>query len=1109
MAGQTEKQRIYTVATAHLDTSWLWDLETTIREYIPDTLKTNFALFEKYPEYVFNFEGSYRYELMKEYYPELYEKLREYVAQGRWVPAGSCYENGDVNTPSPEALFRNILYGNGFFEREFGIRTKDIFIPDCFGFGFALPSIARHANLIGFSTGKLQWGSAYGIPFDLGKWYGVDGNFVFAELHPGSYTRTFKKVRGLSAAESKLRENKKIGLPFTVLYHGTGDRGGAPSELSVATVVSEQLRNAEEDIEVWSAGSARAFEEMAAMDRDRLKRVPEWRNELLLTNHGVGSYTSRAVSKRWNRRSEQLADAAERSASASLWAGAGEYPQETLDTAWKRTIAHQFHDDITGTSFQVCYKRNWNDYVLSMNLFAGEYEAACGRVASLMDTSFAQGVPVLVSNPCQCSAERVEAVEASVTMQKHTPFVKVFDPLGAEVPSQIKARRGKVFDIVFLAAVPSVGMKVYDVRPSESPCTEKTDLYVNSSVLENAKYKVLFDANGDIADIYDKTIDKSILSAPVSLDVHNYVGSKAWPAWELDYKDVSSEPRGRACKPKFKIAEFGPARIAIETLRTFEKSTFKQTVSLDSRGDTIRVYNEIDWHCGNSLLKVRFPLAASNGTASYDLGLGVIERGSNTPKLYEVPAQMWADITDDGGEFGVSVFSDSRSGWDKPDDNTLRLTGMHSPFSNYRWECSQHLLEFGLNRFSFGIFSHKGLWHNKTQSRALYFNQPMAVFAVSGACRGPLGPSFSFASVSNSAVLIRAIKKAQDSDEIIVRFNEGSNRFAKNVSFTIGSGIESAREVYASEEPKGEANVVDGSLVFDILPFEPKTFALKLAPPPFKAPAPEQTPLALPYDLAAVTGNQNRSRGELAGGLSVPDELFPAEILSGGVRFATAKGAADGKTALVCAGQTIPLPKGTRKVHLLAAARGGDTAAVFKTGSEETALKIADCFEAVGAWDLAGLDETGYLKRDALAWHATHAHDRTGDVLGKQIYFFRYTLDAGGGPLVLPVNDNIVLLAATADAGASSCKAAADLYDRLEKRAPDFNLTADQRANARPNQLEKKIAENPETGKVFKIAGPGFTSKFQIRDVISTIRTQSMLLRRAAKINQIRSGKKR
>ena len=141
------KPRIYTVATAHLDTSWNWDFETTLREYIPATLRDNFALFEKYPDYRFSFEGSYRYELMEEYYPEEFEKLKEYVAQGRWNVTGSAYENGDVNIPSPEALFRNILYGNSYFDKTFGKRSTDIFLPDCFGFGWALPSIARHANL--------------------------------------------------------------------------------------------------------------------------------------------------------------------------------------------------------------------------------------------------------------------------------------------------------------------------------------------------------------------------------------------------------------------------------------------------------------------------------------------------------------------------------------------------------------------------------------------------------------------------------------------------------------------------------------------------------------------------------------------------------------------------------------------------------------------------------------------------------------------------------------------------------------------------------------------------------------------------------------------------
>mgnify|MGYP003305885399 CR=1 FL=1 len=76
---------------------------------------------EKYPDYKFNFEGSYRYELMKEYYPEMWEKMKAYIAEGKWNVCGSAFENGDVNVPSPEALFRNILYGNKYFEKTFGI----------------------------------------------------------------------------------------------------------------------------------------------------------------------------------------------------------------------------------------------------------------------------------------------------------------------------------------------------------------------------------------------------------------------------------------------------------------------------------------------------------------------------------------------------------------------------------------------------------------------------------------------------------------------------------------------------------------------------------------------------------------------------------------------------------------------------------------------------------------------------------------------------------------------------------------------------------------------------------------------------------------------------
>ena len=202
------KPKIYTIATAHLDTSWLWPLERTVSEHIPDTLRRNFELLEKYPEYKFNFEGSYRYELIKEYYPDDFEKIKEYVKSGKWNPCGACYENGDVNIPSPEALIRNILFGNDFFIKEFGVKSNDIFLPDCFGFGKVLPTVAAHCGLTGFSTGKLFWGSSVDIPFDIGKCVGMDGKGIWASLMPFSYTTAFKSMDKAGRVLKKLEEAK-------------------------------------------------------------------------------------------------------------------------------------------------------------------------------------------------------------------------------------------------------------------------------------------------------------------------------------------------------------------------------------------------------------------------------------------------------------------------------------------------------------------------------------------------------------------------------------------------------------------------------------------------------------------------------------------------------------------------------------------------------------------------------------------------------------------------------------------------------------------------------------------------------------------------------------
>ena len=178
--GDPGNKALYCVGYAHLDTQWRWDFVTTIDEYIRSTLDDNFALFEKYPEYVFNFTGSVRYEMMREYYPERYEKLKQYIKEGRWFVSGSSVDEGDVNVPSPESIIRQVLYGNLYFKREFGKVSSDYMLPDCFGFPASMPSIWAHCGLLGFSTQKLTWGSAVGIPFPVGVWEGLDGSSVLA-----------------------------------------------------------------------------------------------------------------------------------------------------------------------------------------------------------------------------------------------------------------------------------------------------------------------------------------------------------------------------------------------------------------------------------------------------------------------------------------------------------------------------------------------------------------------------------------------------------------------------------------------------------------------------------------------------------------------------------------------------------------------------------------------------------------------------------------------------------------------------------------------------------------------------------------------------------------
>jgi alpha-mannosidase len=297
---------LYLVSNSHLDTQWNWTVQDTIRQLVPATFYDNFALFDRFPDYTFNFEGAIHYMWFKEYHADAWPRLRKYVADGRWRLSGSWVNAADTNLPSPEALMRQALYGKRFYRQEFGRVSRDIYLPDCFGFGFALPSIGVHSGLEAFSMQKLSWGAEKPTPFAVGLWKGVDGSSLVASLRGGDYvaqvTSDISVDPKWNADLVTLADGHKVGFR----YFGVGDQGGAPDAVSVEWV-EKAIKNTGGAVEVRNTSADQLARDLTDAQRASL---PVYEGELLLKTHGVGCYTSQAAMKAFNRRNEQLADAA-------------------------------------------------------------------------------------------------------------------------------------------------------------------------------------------------------------------------------------------------------------------------------------------------------------------------------------------------------------------------------------------------------------------------------------------------------------------------------------------------------------------------------------------------------------------------------------------------------------------------------------------------------------------------------------------------------------------------------------------------------------------------------------------------------------------------------
>jgi alpha-mannosidase len=360
--------------------------------------------------------------------------------------------------------------------------------------------------------------------------------------------------------------------------------------------------------------------------------------------------------------------------------------------------------------------------------------------------------------------------------------------------------------------------------------------------------------------------------------------------------------------------------------------------------------------------------------------------------------------------------------------------------------------DIGHHEFVYGIAGHAAGWRDSgTDWQAQRLNDLMIAFETSQHA-GPLGREFSLLQVSNPRIRVLALKKAELSDEIIVRLVELDGKPQVDVRVAFGAAIVAAREVNGQEQPVGTARVNGGALVTSFSAYQPRTFAVKLAKGSTKVAGVQSVPVPLKYDLAAASNDGTRSVGGFdSKGNALPAEMLPELIRFNDVQFHLAPAKTGAPNAAIAKGQIIDLPSGQyNRAYVLAASADGDQKATFEVGGKKAELNVQDWGGFIGQWDdrqwsskdtshddygeMTGI-KPGYIKRADLAWYCSHHHNTAGqNVAYRYSYLFAYPIDlpAGTKSIQLPDNEKIRVLAISVAEENPEIKPAQPLYDLLQ-----------------------------------------------------------------------------
>ena len=798
------------IGHTHIDVAWLWRLKHT-REKCARSFSTVLRLMERYPEYIFLQTQPQLYEYVKNDYPELYEAIKQKVKDGNWEVDGGMWLEADCNIPSGESLVRQILVGSRFIKEEFNKDVEYLWLPDVFGYSWALPQILKKSGIDMFMTTKISWNQYNRMPHDTFKWRGIDGSEILTHFittpepwsQPGSWFYTYngrltpKTVKGVWDAYT----DKGITNDLLVSY-GFGDGGGG-----VNREMLEYRKRLDKMPGLPNVKTGKASEYFRCL-KEKVEKTDEyvhtWDGELYLEYHR-GTYTSQAYTKMMNRKLELLYRETEWLSTVACltnndWSL---YANNEITKGWKTILRNQFHDIIPGSSITEVYEDAKQEYKEAEDI-------ALGIQNKLEDISINKDEHTwtIVNNS---NWNRTESID--IKCDKDGSF---YDEDG----NRLEHQRNKDEYTVEIKNIPALGykriiLKVDDVQDDNNSVFEYCD-----GKISTPKYDIEWNEYGQLTSIYDKENKREVLAKGERGNVLQMFEDKpmAHEAWDIDifYQEKMREVKDLQ---SVELIEIGNLKAVIRFKYKYMNTTISQDMIVYANSNRIDFKTNVDWREKKQLLKVAFVVDIRSTMATYDVQFGNVKRPThwNTSwdrARFESVAQQWVDLSE--RNYGVSLLNNCKYGHDIK-DNVIRLTLLKSATH------PDPVQDQGEQNFTYSLLPHSGDFiDGNTVKHAYELNQPLR--AIKGMLKSEVKKQlFKF---NDANILVDAIKKAEDEDMIIIRFHDYSGS-RQNVSIDSDYEITGWMETNLMEKPienlrnENYINIV-------VNPYEIKTLMIKM-----------------------------------------------------------------------------------------------------------------------------------------------------------------------------------------------------------------------------------------------------------------------------------------